>query len=137
MQISENGIRFIKSFEEFAAYPYDDNGRMAWGYGHDRQGDEPVPQQISQAQADALLRQDLASRYEPAVNALVPINCTQNQYDACCDFAYNLGTFSLRTMLSHGWENVPEQIPRWNHINGVVSPELTTRRQAEVKLFIS
>jgi GH24 family phage-related lysozyme (muramidase) len=137
MQTSEAGIRFIKSFEGFSEYPYKDDGYWAWGYGHDQQGTEPVPPQISQEQADALLRQDLASRYEPVVNALVPPYCTQNQFDSCCDFAYNLGGSSLRMMLSHGWKNVPEQMLRWDHVGGKVSPGLTARRQEEVKLFNS
>jgi len=137
MQISEAGIKFIKSFEGFAAYPYNDNGRMAWGYGHDQQGSEPVPMQVTQEQADALLRQDLATIYEPAVNALVPASCTQNQFDACCDFAYNLGTSSLRMMLSHGWNNVPVQMLLWDHVDGKVDPGLAARRQAEVELFNS
>jgi len=137
MRTSENGIAFIKHNEGFAARPYNDNGHQAWGYGHDQQAGEPAPPQISPDQAEMLLRQDLAIRYEPAVNALVPVDCTQGQFDALCDFAYNLGVASLRMMVGHGWLEVPNQIPRWNHINGQPNEGLTARRAAEVKMFTS
>jgi lysozyme len=137
MQISEAGIEFIEANEGLALRPHNDNGRMAWGYGHDQQGSEPVPMQVTQEQADALLRHDLATCYEPAVNALIPATCTQGQFDALVDFCYNLGASSLRMMLSHGWENVPAQMLLWDHVDGKVDPGLAARRQAEVELFNS
>ena len=92
MKTSENGISFIKSNEGFASTPYNDNGHLAWGYGHDQQPGEVAPQSISQAEATALLQNDLATRYEPAVNAAIDPSCTQNQFvDALVDFAYNFG----------------------------------------------
>jgi len=135
VRTSEAGIAFIKANEGLGRVPYNDNGRAAWGYGHDQQAGEPEPSQISADQADLLLRQDLASRFEPAVNALIPPDCTQNQFDSCVDFAYNLGVASLRMMVGHGWENVPTQMLRWNHVNGAENAGLTARRQAEVALF--
>ena len=137
MKTSEAGIAFIKRNEGFASKPYNDNGHQAIGYGHDYERGEPVPPQISQEQADALLRADLAARYEPAVNKGIPVECTQNQFDALVDFAYNLGIASLAMMLNHGWEQVPAQMLRWNHVNGAVNPGLTARRQAEVQMFNS
>jgi len=134
MVTSENGIAFIKRNEGFAAKVYSDNGHEAIGYGHDLLPGESFLQ-ISQDQADMLLRQDLAARYEPAVNALVPADCTQNQFDALADFAYNLGTASLRMMVGHGWAEIPKQIPYWCHVAGVVNPGLQERRHAEVQMF--
>lgn len=135
MQISENGIRFIESFEGFSSKVYNDVGHPAVGYGHDLQPGESFPDGLTQEQAEMLLVSDLDTRFEPSVNALIPDGCTQNQFDALCAFAYNLGVGALQTMVGHGWDQVPEQIPRWSHVNGVVSPALTARRQAEVKLF--
>lgn len=137
MQTSENGISFIKSNEGFAAIPYNDNGHPAWGYGHDQEAGEEVPASISQDEADLLLRKDLATRYEPVVNARVPDDCTQGQFDALVDFCYNLGPSALQTMLNHGWEDVPNQIPRWNKAGGAVNAGLTARRNAEVQMFNS
>lgn len=135
MQTSEAGIAFIKSAEGYASVPYNDNGKMAWGYGHDQQPGENVPASISLDEADLLLRKDLASRYEPVVSKLVPANCTQSQFDALVDFCYNLGPANLETMLAHGWSEVQFQIPRWNHVAGVVSAGLSARRQAEVSMW--
>ena len=136
-QVSENGIAFIKGNEGYSATIYDDNGKPCLGYGHDLQPGESFPDGVSPDQADLLLRKDLASRFEPAVNALIPPDCTQNQFNALADFAYNLGVASLRTMVGHGWQSIPEQMLRWTHVNGAVSPGIVARRQAEVDLFTS
>lgn len=137
MQTSESGISFLKRNEGFSSHAYSDNGKQAIGYGHDLLPEESFPNGISVGEADLLLRHDLATRYEPAVNALIPPDCTQGQFDALVDFCYNLGPTSLQTMLTHGWEDVPNQIPRWMHNNGKVSSGLLARRQAEVEMFIS
>lgn len=137
MHISDDGIRFIKQNEGFSSSVYDDNGRMAIGYGHDLQVGETFPDAITPEEGETLLRNDLATRFEPSINILIPAsaNCTQSQYDALCDFAYNLGVGSLATMLRHGWSDVPNQIPRWNHVNGQPNAGLTARRAAEVEMW--
>ena len=141
MQTSENGIAFIKRNEGFSSAVYIDNGKQCVGYGHDLLPGESFPNGVSLDEADLLLRKDLASRFEPAVNSLIPYTCTQNQFDALCDFAYNLGADDLAVMMSHGWDEVPQQIPRWcyKHVNGQVvrDPGLANRRTAEVDLFNS
>lgn len=139
MTTSESGIQFIKSYEGFAGFPYNDVGHWAWGYGHDQQPGEELPQNVSLAQADALLRKDLATRYEPPLNKYLAdheITLTQNQFDAWVDFAYNLGVSSAITMIAHGVDLVPAQVPRWNHVNGKENPSLTARRAAEVQLWL-
>ncbi len=137
MTTSEAGIAFIKSCEGFSAYPYNDNGRTAWGYGHDQLSGEEIPESVSRDQAAAILYLDLETRIEPTVNALVPETCTQGQFDALADFAYNLGCGSLRTMLAHGWNSVQAQLPLWSHVNHVENAGLTARRQGELKMFQS
>jgi lysozyme len=136
---SENGIAFIKGNEGFVAVPKPDNGKLAWGYGHDQQPGETPPASLTEPQGDALLRQDLTTRFDPHLASLLPVTATQNQIDACSDFMYNDGPVNLATMLSHGWDQVPVQITRWcyEHINGVVqqSPGLLARRQKELALF--
>ena len=134
MQISPKGIAFIEANEGFVGHVYNDNGRQACGYGHDLLPGESFPDGITQEQAEALLFRDLRP-VQTALASLVPQDCTQGQWDALCDFAYNLGIGSLKTMLGHGWDQVPIQIPRWNHENGVVVAGLAARREAEVALF--
>ena len=137
MQTSEAGIAFIKSNEGFAAKVYNDVGKPAIGYGHDLQPGESYPEGISLDEADLLLRKDLAKRYEPFVNKMVPSDCTQGQFDALVDFCYNLGPANLQTMLNHGWADVPNQIPRWDRVSGAPNAGLAARRQAEVAMFAS
>jgi len=137
MKTSENGIDFIKRAEGFAPRPYDDNGKTAWGFGHDRQLGEQPPVQISREDADLLLRNDLATRFEPIVSAHVPLDCTQGQFDACVDFCFNLGPSSFRMMVGHGWQSVPEQMLRWTNVNSKPNAGLSARRNAEVALFNS
>ena len=138
MQTSQNGIQFIRRNESVRLSVYNDNGHPAIGYGHDLTQQEIVSgvyvNGITIDQAAALLQQDLTARYEPTVNELAP-QANQNQFDALIDFAYNLGGGALHQMLAHGWENVPAQLVRWNHVNGEVSTGLTARREAEVELF--
>lgn len=141
MKTSETGIKLIKDSEGFSAFIFNDVGKPAIGHGHDLTHDEIISgvfnSGITETAADVLLRKDLAERYESPVNALVPADCSQNQFDALIDFCYNLGPTALKTMLSHGWYQVPQQIPRWNHAGGVELAGLTARRQKEVDLFTS
>ena len=140
MQTSPNGILFIRKNEGVRLSIYDDNGHPAIGYGHDLTQQEIVSgvyvNGITIDQAAALLQADLTARYEPTVNELAP-DANQNQFDSCVDFCYNLGVGAFRQLMAHGWQEVPTQMLRWNHCNGVVSTALTARREAEVELFDS
>jgi lysozyme len=135
---SENGIKFIKGNEGYAGFAYNDVGHWAWGYGHDQQPGESLPASVTIANADALLRKDLSTRFEPPLNHYLDqhgLTLTQNQWDAWVDFAYNLGTTAAVTMIAHGIDQVPDQMPRWNHVNGKENTALTRRRAAEVQLW--
>jgi GH24 family phage-related lysozyme (muramidase) len=140
MKTSANGVNFIKQNEGFSPLPTNDNGRLMWGYGHDRRLGESVPASISPAAADALLVNDLALYYEPHVNALAPW-ANQNQFDALTDFCYNEGPEALATMLHHGQAAVPVQMTAWcyEHVNGVVvkSSGLLARREKETALYLT
>ncbi|MGP8225506.1 MAG: lysozyme [Terracidiphilus sp.] len=140
MQISPSGIAFIESNEGFAAQVYSDNGKSAIGFGHDLLPGESFPGGVTRAEAELMLNADLQP-VQLLLAELAPTSCTQNQWDALCDFGFNLGVESLKTMLAHGWDQVPEQIVRWVYedVNGVqkVNPGLVARRAAEVRLFNS
>ncbi len=112
-----------------------------WGHGHDQQPGETPPEFISRDESDLLLRKDLANRFEPRVTSVIPTGTTptQNQFDALVDFDYNEGNTAIATLLSHGWDQVTNQLPHWcfEHVNGVLvkSDGLFERRQKEVALF--
>ena len=134
MKTSQAGLTLIESSEGLRTETYlDVAGNPTIGYGHLIKPDEDFSAGITQAQAQELLAQDVATA-EAAVNAMAP-QANQNQFDALVDFTFNLGAGALRTMLGHGWSQVPTQIPRWNQAGGVVHAGLVTRRRAEVVLF--
>lgn len=147
MKTSQNGINLIKQSEGTCLTIKPDNKGLQIGHGHDMNIDETITSivygvdiknGISMIQADYILDRDLVTKYEPAVERLAP-QANQNQFDALVDFAYNLGIAHLATMLHHGFDKAPDNIPSWcyEEINGVEvkSPGLAARRAAEVKLF--
>lgn len=140
MNTSDAGLALIKSSEGFAAHEYMDNGVPAIGYGHRLQPGDSFPNGVTQAEADELLRGDLA-RYEVMLNERVPPGCTQNQYDALASFCYNVRNqpHSLDQLLAHGWAEVPAQLLRWCHelVDGqwIENPGLKARREREAALF--
>lgn len=137
MQIDQAGLDFIAGCEGFSATVYNDAGHQAIGIGHDIQPGETFDEPMTREAAEQLLAVDLETRFEPAVNAVIPPGCTQNQFNALCSFAFNLGAASLRTMVAHGWQDVPNQMIRWDNVNGKPNPGLLARRQKEAALFQS
>jgi GH24 family phage-related lysozyme (muramidase) len=135
MKLSTRGVELIQNAEGFSPTVYDDNGRPAIGFGHDLMAGESFLAGISREDATALLEADC----QPILDYLQTHHpgATQNQVDALCSFAYNLGLHSLITMLGHGWAQVPEQMLRWVNINGIPSTGLKVRRQEEADLFSS
>ncbi|WP_224554967.1 lysozyme [Pectobacterium versatile] len=91
MQISANGINLIKRFDgcELAAYP-DVVGVWTLGYGWTQSVDgKPIRRgmTIDRATAERLLKTGVV-QYERAVNQLVRVSITQNQFDALVSFTY-------------------------------------------------
>ena len=138
MQTSANGLALIERSEGLRTSVYADAvGVLTVGWGHViRPGDGLGPaSSITLEQAEAFLQSDVHA-VEEVLNTLIPDDCTQNQYDACVDFGFNLGVGALRTMLGHGWQEVPTQMLRWTDAgNKKDLPGLVTRRKAEVALF--
>lgn len=92
------------------------------------------------AQAQEYLKEDLKSAVND-VNRLVQVKLTQNQFDACVDFVFNLGgtNFAKSTLLKYINEGnfvaAANEFPKWNKAGGVVLAGLVKRRQAEKELF--
>jgi len=87
-----------------------------------------------------LLSQDV-NPAAAAVTTRVTVTLSQNQFDALVSFTFNvgIGAFSGSTLLkvlNQGQYNqVPDQLLRWNKAGGKVVPGLTNRRQNEIKLW--
>lgn len=131
MNISPAGIAFIERNEGYSAHVYADAGGQSIGYGHHLLPGESFPDGITREEAQDLMMKDL----QPIEQYLNAFRLNQNQFDALCDFGYNLGIGALAEMLAHGLNQVPTQILRWNHVGGAVKPVLTARRQEEAAMF--
>jgi lysozyme len=146
MKTSPAGLEFIVGNEALILHPYrDPAGHLTIGVGHLLTQDEIGKgvivingekvrwrtDYLTEEQGMALFAQDLG-RFEDAVNSY-GLELTQNQFDVLVDFAFNAGEGALAQLLSHGLEEVPNQLPRWCHAGGQTLPGLEERRAAEVE----
>ena len=139
MNISNEGISLIKKFEGCELESYKDAvGVWTIGYGHTKNVKEGMS--ISKEQADNMLLNELDEYCEYVENA-VEVDLEQCQIDALVSWTYNLGPTNLKnsTMLkvlnNKDFEQVPNEIKRWNKAGGEVLDGLIRRREAEALLF--
>ncbi|MEA5463045.1 lysozyme [Leptothoe sp. PORK10 BA2] len=139
-QTNASGIGLIKSFEGLRLKAYQDAvGVWTIGYGTTR-GVKPG-QEITEAQAEALIKNDLA-RFEQDVNQAVRVPINDNQFAALVSFTYNVGSGAMRssTLLrklnNRDITGAADEFPRWNRAGGRVLAGLTRRRNAERALFL-
>ena len=127
MNISNEGIALIKKFEgcKLESY-YDAVDVLTIAYGRTK----------------AVKAGDTCTQEQAGyVNDAVKVDLTQNQFDALTAWTYNLGPTNLNSssMLTKinekDWDEVPNQIKRWNKAGGKVLEGLVRRREAEAKLF--
>ena len=139
MQISQEGLALIKKFEgcELEAYKCP-AGVWTIGYGHTK--DVKEGDKINKDEANYLLQEEMIE-FESYIDDMVEVELNQSQYDALCAWVYNLGPSNLGSstllkVLNEGkYEEVPQQIKRWNKSNGEVLNGLIKRREAEALLF--
>jgi GH24 family phage-related lysozyme (muramidase) len=140
MTISANGIALIKRFEgcRLTAYkPVAAERYYTIGYGHYGK-DVYAGMHITQAQADAYLRQDLA-KYEHKVNIYdATYLWSQNEFDALVSFAYNVG--SIDQLTAHGTRSKQQIADKiLSYVYGAGHRKLSglvIRRKAERDLFL-
>lgn len=154
MKISDNGIALIKRFEGCCLRAYRDRkGVWTIGWGTTT-ADKAITGKtirsgltISKATAEAWLRQSIARKYEPKVRKYDEHYCwTQNEYDALCSFAYNIGEIDALVHedgdTNKRLRSRAEICEAWLLYNKITVggrkipvQGLTERRQAELKLF--
>lgn len=144
MQISPAGLRLIESFEGFRPTQYRDSvGVLTIGYGTTAADVNPLPHFLTQPQAAALLARKVDTKYAPAVNAVaVPLN--QNQFDALCSLAYNLGPGVMtasyqiyRDLRAHNYRAAADDFLHYVYAGGERLQGLVNRRDAERALFLA
>ena len=154
MQVGQRGKELFKEWEGLVPHEYlDSGGAPTIGIGHlltrsERTSGKLVIQGqaldyrngLSEQQCWDLLDQDLDPA-EGVVNGAVTVPLNQNQFDALVSFTFNVGSgafqgSTLLKVLNQGqYEQVPDQLRRWNKDNGHVVQGLVNRREKEVTLW--
>jgi lysozyme len=145
MKVGDNGIALIQRFEGIKTKPYRDCvGLWTVGIGTLIGDGKSLPDSWNRTftveECHALLRKDLAN-IERGIFKYINVQLKQNQFDALCSFAYNLGLgclqrSTLRAKLNRG--DIPGALESWakyNKAGGKVWKGLDLRRQAEIALF--
>lgn len=139
MKTSNTGIELIKEHEKCRLKAYRcPAGVWTIGYGHTQGVTENM--KITAAEADRLLRADVAEA-ETAVNReALPLN--QNQFDALVSFVFNLGAGNfqrsglLRMIRVNPQSlNIRTELMKWVKAKGETLPGLVFRRKAEANLY--
>lgn len=146
LKTSDNGVNFLKSEEgvRLTAYKLDGETYYTIGYGH-YGSDVYEGMTITEAQAEALLRQDLV-RFENAVNEIAVSKfptINQNQFDALVSYTYNRGegnsegTNGLRQLIynSNSLSEVSENFVVYWGSAETYKEALINRRKREQALF--
>jgi lysozyme len=139
MKISAEGLSLIKKFEgcKLEAYLCPAN---VWTIAYGRTKDVKEGDTCTQEKAEEWLIEEM-EEYEGYINDQVTVDLEQNQFDALVSWVYNLGPTNLSssTMLKvlneEKYNEVPNQIRRWNKAGGKVLKGLIRRREAESLLF--
>jgi lysozyme len=137
---SEAGMAMTRTFEGLRLTAYQDvAGVWTIGYGH--VGPEAsAGKTITEAEADTLLRSDLAEAVA-CVNRAVRVEITQQQFDALVDFCFNagrgsfLGSTLLKKVNAEDFAGAAAQFGLWVHAGGEVVAGLVRRRKAEAEMF--
>jgi lysozyme len=154
VKTSSDGLDFIKKFEKFVPFIYDDfNPRKEWdgsppkgtltiGYGHTKAAKDPIKMtqglRITEPQASDILLDDLGPA-EDAVNGLVKVTLKQHQFDALVSFKFNTGRLAgtglLTKINARAFDAVPSEFMKWVRSKGQVLQGLKNRRQGEIDLW--
>ena len=146
---SDAGVDFIKGFEGYRQYAYEDNGSWYIGYGT-ACGPDDYPEGVTEEEATGLLRTKLDGMANSVNNFLrnYSITLNQAQFDALCSFTYTLGTqwidpeYRFCSYLIQGidkftQDEVVSAMATWCHVGGEPSPGVISRRMAEAYLFLT
>lgn len=145
MKASNNAYDLIRTFEGFSPTIYVcPAGKETIGIGHCLTSEEMTSGRydhpISIDQANIILGQDLGTA-ELGINRLVTTPINQNQFDALCSFAFNLGVHALAGstllgLINQGrFSEAGNEFIKWDHCNGKELDGLKRRRIAEAELF--
>jgi lysozyme len=133
--------QLIKKWEQLRLEAYKPTPNDVWtiGWGHTK-GVFPG-MKITKETAQQYFEEDTAWAVS-AVNTLVRVPLSQNQFDALVSFVFNIGTtqFKKSTLLRKlnvgNYEGAAAEFPRWNKQKGKILKGLVRRRAEEMELFL-
>ena len=135
MKTSKSGLKALMDREGTRLVAYRDT-KGIWTNGVGHTGDDVFPGQVvTTEQVWSWLEQDVKIA-EDAVNTLVKVPLTVNQFDALVSFVYNIGVraytnSTLLKVLNLGkYEEAANQFARWN-----IPKEIIGRRSGEQAQF--
>jgi phage lysozyme len=142
LSISQQGINFLIAREGMITHPYNDSkGFATIGVGHllhkskVTDADRRAWTRFTKNDAKKLLMKDLKETFEPKIRALVKVPLSQNEYDAICSFAFNIGvergfpSSDFLKELNKGHYDGTLML-RWRRPSEIIG-----RRKKEVELF--
>lgn len=138
-QVSAETLDLLKRWEGLRLTSYQDTGGI-WTIGYGHTATARPSQTITEEDAEALLRGDLALA-ERTVSNLVTVDLSDGQFGALVSFVYNVGAGAFRksTLLKKlnagDYDAVPGELAKWNKVRGKVVRGLVNRRAAEVGLW--
>lgn len=143
MKVKDADLNIIQGLEGFRSNVYQCEGnKNTIGYGHVIRPGEIFNNPITKEMALDLLKKDL-HEFEKLINKVVKVPLTYNQFLSLVFFSFNIGSqafkdSTLLKLLNLGhYEDVPNQMRRWNKINKTeVSKGLINRREREVALWL-
>lgn len=141
MKISDKGLKLITDFEGFRGTAYQDVVGV-WTIGYGSTENVAEGQTISKVAAEVRLKSEM-TKYEAGVTEACTLPPNQNQFDALCSFAYNVGVGGMRkssVIKAHNrgdFDAAARAFGLWNKAGGKVYTGLTRRRAAEAVLYLS
>lgn len=138
MKTSQKGVDLIKSFEGLSLKAIKLQGEQYWTIGYGHYGADVQPNQVlTLAQAEALLRKDLA-QFEAWVSQYAPWPMSQNEFDALVSFTYNCGPGSLQSLVrGRTKDQVANRMLVYTHSGSEAYTQgLINRRKKERELFL-
>lgn len=142
-EIPSKAIEFIKKEEGCILHVYRDwAGYPTIGVGHLVRKGEAFPNEITEEEAEELLRRDLLST-AASIGRLIAVPLTDNQYSALLSFTFNCGggalqASTLRSRLNRQeYTSASDEFPKWCWAGGKKSKGLYNRRMRERNLFLT
>lgn len=151
MNISAQGLTFMKEREGFKAMPYfatpaeQEDGILTIGYGQTYRTADLVTSAkyskgISKEDAEKLLIERVAQDVK-AIKSGVKVKLTQNQFDALVSLRYNVGSLAgsrlIEKLNAGDYIGASEEIMGWVYQKGKFVNGLYKRRAAEQQMFVN